>query len=148
VAIPLPVVLLAVQLLSPRASDSTDRAMTELTLTPDHGTLVAQLHAVVQRARHTSHMTIVDVGAPWCMACHTLDTFLHSAEMQRAMRGIQLVHLNFDFWAESLDSLGVAASDSAIPVIFVIDSAGRPGALLRGMDEKRVRQFITAARLR
>jgi hypothetical protein len=65
--------------------------------------------------------------------------------MQMTMQGIHLVHLNFDFWAESLDSVGIAASDSAVPMLFVVDSAGRPQAFLRGMDTARVRHFMIEA---
>jgi hypothetical protein len=133
---------------SVKKPDRTDGAMSELTLTPGHGPLTEQLRTVAQHAWSTAHIPIVDVGAPWCVACHTLDKFLHSADMQQAMQRVQLIHLNFDFWAESLDSLGVAASDSAVPVLFVIDSAGRPGAHLRGMDEEQVRHFIDAAHMK
>ena len=67
----------------PGVADRRDSALTELTLTPEHGALAAQLRTVARAAKRSGRIAVVDVGAPWCAGCHLLDNCMHLTCVRR-----------------------------------------------------------------
>jgi hypothetical protein len=69
---------------------------------------------------------LVELGTPWCQRCQAFDQSLADARMRDAIRGAYLIRINIDEWDDaSLHLLGFP-SDSAIFILFPVDSQGRP----------------------
>lgn len=91
------------------------------------GPLRDQLKRQADSATAHGQLVLVDVGAPWCGPCRTFQQTLSDSVMIQSLKGVRLVHLNFDTWYDELVERGYLGSYD-LPELFLLTRDGGKGA--------------------
>jgi HEAT repeat protein/thioredoxin-like negative regulator of GroEL len=82
-----------------------------------------------QIAKAAGKPLLVIFGAPWCEACHTLNEQLKSADVQKELRDLARVYVDFDANHDLAHKMGVGP----IPALRVLSVTGRTVAVNDGI---------------
>lgn len=112
-----------------RATEGT-RPLIAIELDPRRGALGEQLTLHAARAHRAGLRPFVELHAGWCAICRRVDRELSRSETEARLRGVYLIRVDTDAWAEELRPTGLTSP--TIPAFYALDHRGRPGPDLHG----------------
>jgi thiol-disulfide isomerase/thioredoxin len=90
------------------------------------GPLMDQLKRQADSAAVHGQLVLIDVGAPWCAPCQTFQHTLSDSVMVQSLKGVRLVHLDFDTWYDELVKHGYLGTYD-LPELFLLTRDGGKG---------------------
>ena len=92
----------------------------------------------VDSAAKRGQLALVDLGTKDCEVCHVFHNALSDPAMIAALKGTRLIEMDYDDWSFQATTDGFQFS-GALPVIFVVTSDGRMGAVFNhaAWDDQR-----------